>query len=470
MTGMLKHKYTDRICIIIAAAACIIAALFLSGDKLGITPVSSVPEYSVRIFDDSYVHHIDIQIDDWDKFLEEAPEEEYTECDVEIDGELFTSIGLRAKGNNSRRLVEEYGLDRYSLKIEFDHFQEGNTYYGLDKMSLDSSFQDNSYLKNYMTYDMMSFMGVPSPLCSYVRVTVNGEDWGLFLAVEEPEEAFARRNFGANYGMLYKPDYRSLEDANNDVALKYTTDNLEDYDNIFRHAKFDCTESDQQRLIQALKILSEGQGTEIESAVNVDEVLRYFTVQVFVVNLDSYLGKTGHNYFLYEENGVISILPWDYNLAFATYSLGMPDPVNDAELYVNYPIDTPAAGEIMMNRPLYHNLMKTEEYFTRYHEYFNYFMEKYFENGYFEKKVAETTRMIAPYVEKDPTAFCSYEDYLTGVETFTKFCLLRFESVRGQLDGTIPSTIAGQEADTENRIDASEVWLPDMGEIADLRE
>ena len=467
---MLKHKYTDRICIIIAAAACIIAALFLSGDKLGITPVSSVPEYSVRIFDDSYVHHIDIQIDDWDKFLEEAPEEEYTECDVEIDGELFTSIGLRAKGNNSRRLVEEYGLDRYSLKIEFDHFQEGNTYYGLDKMSLDSSFQDNSYLKNYMTYDMMSFMGVPSPLCSYVRVTVNGEDWGLFLAVEEPEEAFARRNFGANYGMLYKPDYRSLEDANNDVALKYTTDNLEDYDNIFRHAKFDCTESDQQRLIQALKILSEGQGTEIESAVNVDEVLRYFTVQVFVVNLDSYLGKTGHNYFLYEENGVISILPWDYNLAFATYSLGMPDPVNDAGLYVNYPIDTPAAGEIMTNRPLYHNLMKTEEYFARYHEYFNYFMEKYFENGYFEKKVAETTRMIAPYVEKDPTAFCSYEDYLTGVETFTKFCLLRFESVRGQLDGTIPSTIAGQEADTENRIDASEVWLPDMGEIADLRE
>lgn len=467
---MLKHKYTDRICIIIAAAACIIAALFLSGDKLGITPVSSVPEYSVRIFDDSYVHHIDIQIDDWDKFLEEAPEEEYTECDVEIDGELFTSIGLRAKGNNSRRLVEEYGLDRYSLKIEFDHFQEGNTYYGLDKMSLDSSFQDNSYLKNYMTYDMMSFMGVPSPLCSYVRVTVNGEDWGLFLAVEEPEEAFARRNFGADYGMLYKPDYRSLEDANNDVALKYTTDNPEDYDNIFRHAKFDCTESDQQRLIQALKVLSEGQGTELESAVNVDEVLRYFTVQVFVVNLDSYLGKTGHNYFLYEEDGVISILPWDYNLAFATYSLGMPDPVNDAGLYVNYPIDTPAAGEIMTNRPLYHNLMKTEEYFARYHEYFNYFMEKYFENGYFEKKVAETTRMIAPYVEKDPTAFCSYEDYLTGVKTFTKFCLLRSESVRGQLDGTIPSTIAGQEADTENRIDASEVWLPDMGEIADLRQ
>lgn len=337
-------------------------------------------------------------------------------------------------------------------------------------MSLDSSFQDNSYLKNYIAYDMMEFMDVPSPLCSYVWVTVNGEDWGLFLAIEEPEEAFARRNFGADYGKLYKPDYRSLEAENNDVALKYTTDNPEDYDNIFRHAKFEISETDQRRLIRSLKILAEAEGNEVESAVNVDEVLRYFTVQVFVVNLDSYLGHTGHNYFLYEEDGIISILPWDYNLAYATYSLGMPDPVNDAELYVNYPIDTPASGEVMLNRPLYHNLMKTEEYFARYHEYFDELLSGYFENRHFETKVAEITKMIAPYVKKDPTAFCSYEDYLTGVETFTSFCLLRAESVRGQLEGEIPSTIAGQEEDVVNRVDASEIWLPDMGEIEDLKD
>ena len=315
----------------------------------------------------------------------------------------------------------------------------------------------------------MDFMGVPSPLRSYVWVTVNGEDWGLFLAVEEPEDAFARRNFGADYGMLYKPDYRSLEEENNDIALKYTTDNPEDYDNIFRHAKFDMNGNDQKRLIQSLKVLSEAEGGELETAVNVDEVLRYFTVQVFVVNLDSYLGHTGHNYFLYEEDGVISILPWDYNLAFATYSLGMPDPINDAELYVNYPIDTPASGEVMLNRPLYHNLMQTEEYFARYHEYFDYLISEYFETGYFEKTAAETLGMIGPYIKKDPTAFCSYEDHLTGAETFVSFCLLRAESVRGQLEGEIPSTIAGQQEDSQNRVDASEIWLPDMGEIADLK-
>lgn len=141
--------------------------------------------------------------------------------------------------------------------------------------------------------------------------------------------------------------------------------------------------------------------------MNVDEVLRYFTVQVFVVNMDSYLGRTGHNYFLYEEEGRISILPWDYNLAFATYALGMPNPVRDATVLVNMPINTPASGEVMKNRPLYHNLMKNPDYYAQYHVYFDQLLKEYFESGYFEKFLEETKEMIAPYVEQDPQRFAA---------------------------------------------------------------
>ena len=78
--------------------------------------------------------------------------------------------------------------------------------------------------------------------------------------------------------------------------------------------------------------------------------------------------------------------------------------------------------------------------------------------------------MIAPYVEKDPTAFCSYEDFHLGVNTLRDFCLLRAQSARGQLEGTIPSTIAAQAEDQSSFIDASGIWLPDMGESADLQD
>ena len=464
---MLRTKHIDLICIAVMMLAVIATLLFMNGEAFGLTAASSAPGYEARLFDKTKVHTVDILMEDWDAFLETAAKEEYAPCTLVIDGEKFSNVGLRAKGNNSRRLTEKYGLERYSLKVEFDHYEYGS-YHGLDKFSLDSSFQDNSYMKTWITYDMMNHMDIPTPLCGWAWVRVNGEDWGLFLAVEEPEEAFAKRNFGNDYGQLYKPDYRKLDAENADVHLRYTDDDFDSYDNIFRHSKFDPTDADKQRLIDALKILSTGES--LETAIDVDEVLRYFTVQVFVVNMDSYLGRTGHNYFLYEQDGILQILPWDYNLAFATYSLGMPDPINDSTLYVNYPINTPASGEIMRKRPLYHNLMKNNEYYEQYHKYFDYLIESYFESGYFTDFAEETADMIAPYVGKDPTAFCSYADWQLGAKTIRNFCLLRAESVRGQLDGTIPSTIAAQAENKSNFIDASSIWLPDLGEIADLKD
>lgn len=464
---MLKHKYIDIICVSAFVITLLITGLLHFGNNLGIKEADTELEYVHRIFDDSYVHQIGIEIENWEEFLNNATEEKYHSCNITVDGEQFHQVGLRVKGNNSKSLVKKYGHKRYSLKVEFDHFVSNMSYYGLDKMSLDSSFQDNSYLKNYITYDMMRHMEVPSPLCSYTWVTVNGEDWGLFLALEEPEEAFAKRNFGNDYGRLYKPDYKNINDENQDIALKYIDDNVESYENIFRKAKFATSMKDKKRLVQALKVLAEGE--KLYTAVDVEEVLRYFTVQVFVVNLDSYLGPTGHNYYLYEEDGKLSMLPWDYNLAYCTYSLGKPEPVNDSRLYVNYPIDTPASGEIMLNRPMFHHLMLEEEYFKEYHELFDFFIRTYFENGYFQYKVAKVTDMIEPYVKIDPTSFCSFEDYLKGVNTFRNFCLLRAESVRKQLDGIIPSTIKGQQMDDSQFVDASSVWIPDMGEVEDLK-
>ena len=298
---MIRHRQIDRLCALAMVLALVLTGLLFFGEALGLQPASAAPEYSYRLFDDSRVHTVDIQVEDWAQFIAEAPEEEYIPCTVSVDGEEFRQVGLRAKGNNSLRLTEEYGLARYSLKLEFDHYVDGGNYHGLDKFSLDASFQDNSYLKTYLVYDMMEYMGVPAPLRSFVWVTVNGSPWGLFLAIEEPEEAFARRNFGADHGQLYKPDYRSLAEENADVHLRYTTDDPADYPGIFENAKLDASAADQQRLVESLRLLNSGE--QLEEAVDVEQVLRYFVGQVFVMNWDSYLGHTGHNYLLYEEEG-----------------------------------------------------------------------------------------------------------------------------------------------------------------------
>ena len=189
---MRKRWHNNKRFLCTASLFLLLIVLLISGGEPEPSGAGSPPAYASRLFDSSRVHTINIQMNDWGTFVQNASKEEYVSCTVEIDGETFSHIGLRAKGNNSLHLAEDYGLSRYSLKLEFDQFRDDGNYHGLDKFSLDASFQDNSYLKTYMAYDMMHFMGVPTPLCSYVWVTENGVDWRLFLAIEEPEEAFAR--------------------------------------------------------------------------------------------------------------------------------------------------------------------------------------------------------------------------------------------------------------------------------------
>ena len=510
---MSTHKNIDRVCVAALLLSLVLALLFLNGEALGLASASTVMGYETRLFDATRVHTIDLVIDDWEAFLDTCENEEYSPCSVVIDNEGVKNVGLRAKGNTSLSTVSSLGSDRYSFKLEFDQYDSGKTYHGLDKLCLNNLIQDNTFLKDYLTYQMMAQFGAPAPLCSFAFLTVNGEDWGLYLAVEGIEDGFLRRNYGTQHGALYKPDSMSFgggrgngrafvmenldgsdpasfslpeppddlqrqDDAppaiqqhggrwdnnsgekrgigggfgggmgSDDVKLKYTGDDPDCYVNIFDSAKTDASEADQTRLIQALKALGQG---DVGRSVNLDAVLRYFVVHNFVVNGDSYTGSMVHNYYLYEENGLLSMIPWDYNLAFGTFQ------GNNASSAVNDPIDTPLSVTGSGDRPMADWIPSSEEYTALYHQYFAQFLETVDPAVLIDEAYA----LIAPYVERDPTKFCTYEQFQTGVEALKTFCALRVESVSGQLTGTISSTREGQ--DQSALVDASGLTLSDMG-------
>lgn len=536
---MSTHKHFDKICCVFLALSLVLTVLFMNAESLGVQAADKVMGYENRLFDKSRVHTIDIVMNDWDEFLETCTNEQYATCSVVIDGEAYKNVAIRAKGNTSLSSVKSYGNDRYSFKIEFDHYDNAMTYHGLDKLSLNNVIQDNSYMKDFLAYTMMNDFGVASSLCSYVYITVNGEDWGLYLAVEGVEDAFLQRNYGNSYGELYKPDSMSMgggvgngkdfdmnelfssesssTDSDNskrssvisdssrpssteggssnwggfdrsekgsfdpsqmgggnfdfsqmggnmfggrfgmgssDVKLQYTDDNYSSYSNIFNNAKTDVSDTDKDRLISSLKTLTDG--TDITSVVDVEAVMRYFVVHNFLVNSDSYTGMMIHNYYLYEEDGKLSMIPWDYNLAYGTMNSG------NATDTINTPINSPVSGGTGTDRPMISWIFANEEYQALYEEYFNEFIAEYFESGYFEELVTDTIALISPYVEKDPTKFCTYEDFLTGAETIKEFCTLRAESIRGQLDGTIGST-SSEQSDESGFVNADHINLSSMG-------
>lgn len=550
---MIKSRSITAICCIAIAAAILFTCLFAAGKLPFITSGggNNGSSYADNLFDTSYVHSINIEVNqsDWQSMLENAMAEEYISCNVTIDGTEIKNAAIRTKGNSSLTTVQSSGSDRYSFKIELDHYDDGTSYLGLDKLCLNNIVQDNTYMKDYFSYRMMNEMNAYAPLCSYIYITVNNEDWGLYLAVEAIEEAYAKRNFGTNFGEIYKPDTsndrvggngnggsppemlpgdnggqatdigqerpgmqdfaeneppadiienteqasgdemrgggkdRDTDDTreNNDrgfggmgssaVALIYQDDDIDSYSEIFDNSVFNPNTADKKRLINSIKQLNYGEN--LEEAVNVDEVLRYFVVHNFTVNFDSYTGSLMHNYYLYEDNGQMSMIAWDYNLAFGGFGAGggpggmggTNSSTDTATQFVNYPIDTPLSGASLEDRPMLGKLLENTEYMERYHELFNEFLTDYIDSGKFENEYNYIFGLISKYVQKDPTKFCTFDEFVTGAETLKQFCLLRCESIRGQLDGTIPSTNDGQNADLSNFADASDISIDAMGSM-----
>ena len=98
-------------------------------------------------------------MDDWEGFIDGCEDEEYVMCSLVIDGEEQPGAGIRAKGNTSLSSVAAHGNDRYSFKVEFDHYDSSLSYYGLDKLNLNNIIQDNTYMKDYLSYRLMAAAG-----------------------------------------------------------------------------------------------------------------------------------------------------------------------------------------------------------------------------------------------------------------------------------------------------------------------
>ena len=490
---------------------------------------------SQLVLDKDSVTEINIEIDEniWQELLDNATAEEYYSANITINDETFYNVGLRTKGNSSlSNVARDENSDRYSLKIKFDKYVDGQTYYGIEKLALNNNYQDPTYMKEYLSYEIFSSLGVPTPEYSYASISINGEPWGLYLAIEDIDERYIEKYYGSVEGNLYKPETMDLNNDNmgqngqgNDIMkpefqmngensvnnnvdsnsaesnnlqegingnipsmpenmpegmegnippqmpndmpkdglnetiengiqgnrqnmmggfnkgnnggadLKYIDDNIESYSTITESAEFKTTtEADYQKIIDMIKNLNNGEN--LEEYLNVEEILKYFAVNTFLVNLDSYSGGMYHNYYLYERDGVFEMLPWDLNMSFAGFG------VNNASSAVNFPIDSPVTGSLE-DAPLIGKLLEFEEYKELYHSYLNQIVENFINNDGFNNLVTKVNDMIKDYVKEDVTAFYTYDEYESAVSELRTFMQDRSSSIIAQLNGEQPSTEYG---------------------------
>ena len=335
--------------------------------------------------------NIDIEDEDWQDMMDNAVDEKYHTADVTVDGNKVSEVGVRTKGNMTLNSVSRSESDRYSLRVKMDKYVEGQTLLGLDEFVLNNNYADPTYMREYLSYEVLSNMGIITPKCVYANVYVNGELLGLYLCVEAMDDTLIEQSFENTEGNLYKAD--------NNSALTYSEN--EQYNTYDLKMGDDAELDNLKAFIKDLNSIDTGEKGNIEDILDVDSALKYIAFNYVFANYDSYSGNRGNNYYLYEDNGHFTIIPWDFNMSFGGF---MKDNGSN--------IDSPVSGSIE-DFPLVEKLLSVSEYKEQYYKYVKEYVD-WLEND-FENRVTEIAELIRDYVEADPTKFYTVEQFESSV-------------------------------------------------------
>jgi hypothetical protein len=229
----------------------------------------------------------------------DADPDEYVEAGMHIEsiaGDYDDVVGLRLKGHGSFRTLDA----KAAFKVKFKEFG-GDKFLDLKKLTLNNMVQDQTMLRESLSYEIFRAAGVPAPRVGYSFVRVNGAPYGVYANVETLDDVSLPFWFSTTNHLLegeFDVDVRSSDlDA------------------------FEVDEGDDDDLgdLEALIDAVEGDGASfsdrLAGVADLDEMIAEFAVEKYIGAWDNYTSNEGvqrpNNYYLHsDEAGVFSILPW----------------------------------------------------------------------------------------------------------------------------------------------------------------
>ena len=364
------------------------------------TAVSALKPVEHPLFASDSVHTINLtfhQNDWWDSLLfnyKHYDDPPYLAAEFDWGDIHYDSIGVRFKGNSSYFGVQ--GVKK-SFKLDIDAFVGGLEIYGLDKLNLNNCYMDPSFVREKCAYELCEAVGLVAERTNYAALYLNSEYWGLYLMVEQLDQEFIESRFGTSEeGNLWKGDeHGSLEYLGTDQTSYYSEYEL----------KTNEEENDWSALIELTEALNNTTLAELPDTLHVltdvNSALAMLAIDLFTVNLDSYVGRCA-NYYLYHRDldGRFVFAKWDLNMAWGGYN---PDQflVVQMKRLTPYWINTSPREE----RPLAERLWQIEEYDSLYLGHFKKLMSGKAYPDTLIARMEELRDLVRDYVYDDPNKF-----------------------------------------------------------------
>jgi CotH protein len=209
-------------------------------------------------------------------------------------------VEIRLKGHLSgsfRTLAEKAA---FKLK-----FKKSEPFLGLRKMTLNNMVEDDSFLHETLSYRVFRAAGVAAPRTGFAWVRLNGEDFGLYLNLENLDKVNLERWFGPFAEPQHLYEGESGVDVEPDRAGEFEVDEGSEADR-----------SDLEALIESANTsVGPGWAGQVSSRIDLEEMTRMWAVEKYVGHWDGYSGEEApgrpNNYYLYSDPaGRFQMLPW----------------------------------------------------------------------------------------------------------------------------------------------------------------
>jgi CotH kinase protein len=236
---------------------------------------------------------------------------------VMIDGQLRNNIGVRKKGFLG-------SLDRVkpALKIDLSQFQANSAVYGLKKLTLNNAKQDPSLIRQCVAYQLFARAGVPAPRCNFAQVSVNGQNVGTYVNVEEVRKPLLGRSFSNTSGNLYEGTFSDFHPALINTFEMQSNEDTNDG-------------SDIRAVMDALRLSDSQLLATLGALVDLDAFMTFWAMEGLIGHWDGY-SSNRNNFYLYRDptSAKFYFIPWGADMILADGSpIAARDPAANTAMF-----------------------------------------------------------------------------------------------------------------------------------------
>ena len=371
----------------------------------------SISSFSQNVFDVG-VRNIEIFFNEpnWDNILDSYYANNIGERliadSVIIDGEVDQDVGIKYKGNSS------YNANNIKnpLNIKLDYINNGQSIDGYNILKLSNGFRDPSFVREVLSYEMAREY-MPASKATYANVFVDGILIGLYTCVQSIDDDFTNEHFYERKGPFFKADNTgmSVQGCMGQLGiLEYYADT-----NCYQRAYEMESTNDWSELGNFLDTLN-NHFTEVENVLDIDRTLWMMAFENLTVCLDGPINSIPHNFYLFKDNnGRFSPLLWDMNMAFGTFTNGLPNPVTNTDLQE---LDIFHNSNDASNK-LTSQIFSSDRYKRMYIAHMRTILDEQFVNNNYSARASQLQQIIDADVVADPNTFYSYTDFTDNLNS-----------------------------------------------------